>query len=111
MAPEVICQTKYGRRADMWSFGCTLLEMATGKAPWHHCNFDNPVNAILQIGLNKDIPLVPTNLSEELQDLIRLCLKRDPEERPYAANLLEHKFLKMPKSTPQPANVLAKDSD
>jgi serine/threonine protein kinase len=44
MAPEVIKQNKYGRYADIWSLGCTIIEMATGKPPYSH--FKNQVTAM-----------------------------------------------------------------
>ena len=59
MAPEVIKQSKYGRKADIWSFGCTVIEMVNGKVPWSEYNFDNPVEAILKIGISNDLPLFP----------------------------------------------------
>lgn len=81
MPPEVITQTKYGYSADIWSFGCTVLEMASGKIPWSEYDFDNPVAAILKIGLEEDIPKIPDDLDSDLKDFIVQCLKRDPEER------------------------------
>ena len=46
MAPEVIRQTGHGRYADIWSIGCTIIEMATGKAPYSEYN--NPVSIFVQ---------------------------------------------------------------
>lgn len=86
-------QTKYGTSADIWSFGCTVLEMATGSVPWSECDFDNPVAAILKIGLEDEIPKIPDSLSHDLRDLIAQCLQRDPACRPTAQQLLKHRFL------------------
>lgn len=93
MAPEVIRQTKYGRKADIWSFGCTVLEMAQGKAPWSEQNFDNPIAAIMKIGLSNEIPKIPDHLSQNLKDFILACLNREANLRPAAKDLLSHKFL------------------
>lgn len=93
MAPEVIRQTKYGRKADIWSFGCTVLEMAQGKAPWNEQNFDNPIAAIMKIGLSDEIPKIPDNISENLKDFILKCLNREANLRPNVKDLLNHQFL------------------
>ena len=47
MAPEVIKQTGHGMPADVWSLGCTLLEMLTAKPPWSH--FPSPISALFHI--------------------------------------------------------------
>lgn len=48
--------------------------MATGKIPWEEYNFDNPITAILKIGLENEIPTIPESLSEDLKDFLKICL-------------------------------------
>lgn len=93
MAPEVIKDSRYGRRADIWALGCTVLEMATGKAPWSQYNIDNQITLFMQIALSDQIPEIPEHLSDNLKDFLVTCLQRDPRKRPYAAELLSHAFL------------------
>ncbi|XP_042516149.1 mitogen-activated protein kinase kinase kinase YODA [Macadamia integrifolia] len=92
MAPEVIRNSNGCNLAvDIWSLGCTVLEMATTKPPWSQ--FEG-VAAMFKIGNSKDLPAIPDHLSEEGKEFVRLCLQRDPLHRPTAAQLLEHPFVK-----------------
>lgn len=92
MAPEVISNTGYGRRADIWSLGCVLIEMATAQSPWG--KFDNPMQAMMKIGMGKELPPMPKGLSEECTDFIRKCAQRDKHKRPFADQLLQHAFVR-----------------
>lgn len=91
MAPEVICQKKYGKKADIWSLGCTLIEILTGSPPWG--KLDNCYHAITRIGKSNDIPEIPSNISETFKDFILNCLKRDPNERASLKMLRKHPFV------------------
>uniref|UniRef100_A0A2N9FVP3 mitogen-activated protein kinase kinase kinase n=1 Tax=Fagus sylvatica TaxID=28930 RepID=A0A2N9FVP3_FAGSY len=92
MAPEVIKNSNGCNLAvDIWSLGCTVLEMATTKPPWSQYE---GVAAMFKIGNSKELPLIPDNMSEEGKDFVRLCLQRNPLHRPTAAQLLEHPFVK-----------------
>ena len=91
MAPEVIRQTGHGRQADIWSVACTIVEMATGKPPWSQ--FTSQVAALFHIASGKSAPPIPSHLSKDAQDFLRLCFQRDPKMRPNAHNLLKHPFI------------------
>lgn len=92
MAPEVIQQSGHGRRSDVWSFGCVCIEMSTAKHPWGH--FDNPMAAMMRIGMSQEVPPVPEHLSEPCRDFICNCVQRDKNLRPLASTLLQHEFVK-----------------
>ncbi|KAL9375972.1 hypothetical protein Peur_032851 [Populus x canadensis] len=93
MAPEVIKNSNGCNLAvDIWSLGCTVLEMATTKPPWSQ--FEG-VAAMFKIGNSKDLPEIPEDLSNEGKDFVRQCLQRNPVHRPTASQLLEHPFVKL----------------
>lgn len=68
MAPEMIMQVGYGRKIDIWSLGCTLIEMATGRHPWP--DVKNYPQLVIEIA-NQNTPPVPEFLSPDCQDFIR----------------------------------------
>ncbi|XP_057296599.1 mitogen-activated protein kinase kinase kinase 2-like [Hydractinia symbiolongicarpus] len=95
MAPEVIKATPtnigYGRKADIWSIGCTMIEMLTTKPPFSNME---PMSAMYNIGSGRKSPEIPSGLSDSLGDFFYQCFKRDPRCRPSAQDLLNHPYLK-----------------
>ena len=91
-APEVITG-QYNAKVDVWSLGCVVIEMASGKPPWSEFKFENPYRALYTIGHTDKIPIIPTTLSKAGQDFCRACLQRQPIERPTAQALLKSPWL------------------
>eukprot|EP00249_Psilotum_nudum_P022749 c28631_g1_i1 orf=644-3346(-) len=100
MAPEVIMQmnTGYEFAVDIWSLGCTVIEMATGKPPWSEYE---GVAAMFKV-TRCDSPPIPNSFSSKGKDFVRLCLQKNPAERPTATMLLEHAFVQIPTDGPDP---------
>jgi len=94
MAPEVIQQQDgFGRKADVWSLGCTVIEMATAEKPWGAKTFDNMMFALKHIGLSDATPPIPEGLPPYGYDFVSSCVQREARDRPTAAELLRHEFL------------------
>ncbi|XP_010444722.1 PREDICTED: mitogen-activated protein kinase kinase kinase YODA-like isoform X2 [Camelina sativa] len=74
---------------DIWSLGCTIIEMFTGKPPWSEFE-----GAAAMFKVMRDSPPIPESMSPEGKEFLRLCFQRNPAERPTASMLLEHRFLK-----------------
>eukprot|EP01017_Pseudomicrothorax_dubius_P018488 TRINITY_DN2043_c0_g1_i4.p1 TRINITY_DN2043_c0_g1~~TRINITY_DN2043_c0_g1_i4.p1 ORF type:complete len:393 (+),score=67.18 TRINITY_DN2043_c0_g1_i4:379-1557(+) len=91
MAPEVLNQERHGKRVDIWSLGCTIIEMATASYPWPRCEtFLDFITLVNQ----ERTPPIPTTLSEAGQDFVRKCCTFEKRARPTAAMLQEHDFLR-----------------
>jgi len=92
MAPEVIQEVGYDYKADIWSLGITVIEMAEGRPPHSEMH---PMRVIFIIPSRPPPTMTePEKWSPELNDFVKKCLMRDPNERPDATTLLAHPFLK-----------------
>jgi mitogen-activated protein kinase kinase kinase 17/18 len=95
MAPEVARGEAQGPAADVWALGCTVVEMATGRAPWGGADAD-VLAAVHRIGYTDAVPDAPSWMSAEARDFLARCFARDAAERWTAAQLLEHPFVAAP---------------
>ncbi|RVX66406.1 hypothetical protein B0A52_09636 [Exophiala mesophila] len=97
MSPEVIrgdgpATSRFSGAADIWSLGCVILEMATGRRPWS--TLDNEWAIMYNIAQGNP-PQLPgeDQLSEQGLDFLKRCFERDPAKRSSAAELLQHPWI------------------
>ncbi|XP_075264444.1 uncharacterized protein LOC142356404 isoform X2 [Convolutriloba macropyga] len=91
LAPEVIaCPRGYTYTADVWSLGCTVIEMISGKIPFHGMD---AIFIIFQIGRGTATPSVPENSSKHAADFIEKCCKANPSERMSPKDLKVHPWI------------------
>lgn len=87
MAPEVIeMEITPNEKADIWSLGCTVIELLTGNPPYHEYH---PMGAIVKC-VQDEHPPFPPGISKELEDFLLKCFQKDIEKRASAKELLQH---------------------
>jgi len=97
MAPEVIKLEKYNTKADIWSLGITLIELAEGRPP---NNDISNIHELLKLPLRPPAKLKnSSSFSPEFNDIIALCLVKDFANRSSAQDLLLHPFIQKTKGS------------
>ena len=90
MSPENVQGQNYGYKSDIWSFGCTALEMLNGEPPYSALNRYAAMFKIVNEGLN---PSFPTGTSDHCVEFIKMCVQKELQNRPSATDLLGYKFI------------------
>jgi serine/threonine protein kinase len=77
LAPEVLKENRYTFAADIWSLGCILYELVTGKVPFSAKSLEK----LGQKYLNLDYKPLPPSTSDEIREIVEGCLIVNPDER------------------------------
>ncbi|KAI8089567.1 uncharacterized protein BX664DRAFT_297377 [Halteromyces radiatus] len=106
MAPEVIEMKGASTKSDIWSLGCTLIELVTGKPPYADLI---SMSAMFRI-VEDDYPPLPDNISEDMRDFLLCCFQKNPDDRPTAKTLKEHPWIQYhQRNTKSTANATTSD--
>ena len=89
IAPEMVEYRPYTTSVDIWSLGCTVLELATGRRPYHELS----AMQVLFRMVEDRSPPIPQHLSTEAKSFLQACWVWDPKKRPSATDLLKHPFI------------------
>ncbi|KAF9438396.1 Suppressor of Sensor Kinase (SLN1) [Entomortierella beljakovae] len=94
MAPEVIKNGEKGRKGsmDIWSMGCCVLEMATGRRPWAH--LDNEWAVMYHVATSHPPLPDPSQMSVKGIAFLKRCFTRNSKERASAVELLRDEWLR-----------------
>lgn len=99
MAPEVIEMSGVCAASDIWSVGCTVIELLTCVPPYYDLQ---PMPALFRI-VQDEHPPIPDGLSADITDFLRQCFKKDARQRPDAKTLLSHPWIQNYRRILQPS--------
>eukprot|EP01103_Thecamoeba_quadrilineata_P019853 TRINITY_DN8243_c0_g1_i1.p1 TRINITY_DN8243_c0_g1~~TRINITY_DN8243_c0_g1_i1.p1 ORF type:complete len:609 (-),score=117.46 TRINITY_DN8243_c0_g1_i1:29-1855(-) len=97
MAPEIIEGSAASIKSDIWSVGCSIIELLSGNPPY----WNSGRTVALYRMVEDTHPPFPTTLSPDVEDLLLQCFIKDVEKRPLAVDLLNHRCLKEATGEPQ----------
>jgi serine/threonine protein kinase len=93
VAPEIILEVGHDDRADIWSLGCTVIQMLTAETPWTPMKFGSLYELLHNVAYEDDRPPCNVDISIVLTEFLTLCFERNKVARPSAKELLRHKLL------------------
>ncbi|MES1918763.1 hypothetical protein MHBO_000673 [Bonamia ostreae] len=90
MAPEAVeISENMTSACDIWSLGCTTIELLTGKPPYFELS---QMQAIFRI-VEDECPPLPKKMSQDLEDFLKCCFHKIPKKRATALQLLQHHWI------------------
>ena len=94
MSPQVVKNSNYDMKTDIWSLGITCAELSNGKPPFSDLNPNNVMEKIANSPPTVNKVINKNDHTEEFYDFVKQCLEVDPQKRPSAKELIKHQFIR-----------------
>ncbi|KAJ3125904.1 hypothetical protein HK100_010541, partial [Physocladia obscura] len=105
ISPEIVSRQPYGLSSDLWSLGCMLVTMLTGKPPFDSQAVKSTLDKVSRVEY-----YLPDSISDDAKDLISRLLMKDPKKRLTLRDILSHKWFSLPRLALKPEKPLLKGS-